>query len=409
MIQFATKSQTQETKVLIKNDTKTFTHQVKIPIFSKPTILDMEACNDKRDKCLSTCDDKKNATCKDTCPICPIIKEAPYVLKGYNDTVQSSLESNHKVQNFTTVVRMKNVIHNIIDIPPPPNVNTTNTNYVHIYQNLTSKSGGKYGFGYSQEGQCCMEVHPKTCRMSPLGPKCHHRRRRTCGEHCTSRVVHKRKVKLCHEGSCTNQVRYIAQPDVPRCRPITAWPYITCGGNSKDCEDCFENFDDNDQDAMVPRRCIPCLSQGFDMAGPMYRRGPMFGPSYYNPYYGGYYGGGNGGYPMYNGGGSYPQNDIEDVIGEEAEGSGGYETDFKPSQWTIEARKCKRTYPNGTLEITNCEDVPFENDEFLQNALEFPGANRETVQRRRRRIGRNKRGSRKNKRHHKVKLISERV
>lgn len=373
----------------------------------------MEVCNDKRDKCLSTCDDKKNATCKDSCPICPIVKEIPYVIRGVNDT--DIIEAAHKVQNFTTVVRMKNIIHNVIDIPPPPNVNTTNTNYVNIYQNITSKSGGKYGFGYSQEGQCCMEIHPKTCSMSPIGPKCHHKRHRTCGDQCTSRVVHRRKVKMCHEGTCHNQVKYISQPDVPRCRATSSWPFITCGGSSENCEGCFNNFDDNDPDAMVPRRCISCFSQGFDMAGPMYRRGPMFGPNYYNPYYGGL----AGQYPPMGGGigEGYPSvgvygvgregNDVV-VDGDDGEdGSGGFETDFKPSQWKVEARKCKRTYPNGTLEITNCEDVPFENDEFLQNALEFPGENGESVKRRRRKTGRSRRGSRKNKKHHKVKVVSD--
>lgn len=363
----------------------------------------MEACNDKRDKCFSTCDDKKNATCKDSCPICPIVKEAPYVIKGVNDT--DIIEAGHKVQNFTTVVRMKNVIHNVIDIPPPPNVNTTNTNYVNIYQNLTSRSGGKYGFGYTQDGQCCMEVHPKTCSMSSIGPKCHHKRHRTCGDQCTSRVVHRRKVRMCHSGTCHNQVKYIPQPDVPRCRASSTWPFISCGGSTENCEGCFDSFDDNDPDAMVPRRCVPCFSQGFDMAGPMYRRGPVFGPSYYNPYYGGYPQYGGGGY----GGGVQPEDNDVVVGGDDGtEGSGGYETDFKPSEWKVEARKCKRTYPNGTLEITNCEDVPFENDEILQNALDFPEPE-ESVKRRRRRTGRSRRGSRKNKKHHRVKVVSDRL
>lgn len=145
----------------------------------------------------------------------------------------------------------------------------------------------------------------------------------------------------------------------------------------------------------------------------MYRRGPMFGPSYFNPYYGGFggpqYGGGNGGYPSYGGNPNTEDNDVVVGVDEGEEGSGGFETDFKPSEWKVEARKCKRTYPNGTLEITNCEDVPFENDEFLQNALDFPGGNEETKKRRRRRTGRSRRGSGKNKKHRRVKVISDRL
>lgn len=110
--------------------------------------------------------------------------------------------------NITTVIRLTNMINNTNIINMPTTLNNTNINNIHIYQNKSSESGGKFGLGYTEQGPCCFNVGPKSCKQSTAGTKCRHSRKKVCGRQCTKKVIHPQR-----------------NPCIPQ------WPYMGCQPN----------------------------------------------------------------------------------------------------------------------------------------------------------------------------------
>lgn len=109
--------------------------------------------------------------------------------------------------NITTVIRLTNLINNTNIVNMPTTLNNTNINNIHIYQNKSSGEGGKFGLGYTEQGQCCFQIQPKSCRQSTAGTKCKHKRQKVCGQQCTKKVI-------------KNPCSYSPQ-----------WPYVNCAQN----------------------------------------------------------------------------------------------------------------------------------------------------------------------------------
>ena len=109
--------------------------------------------------------------------------------------------------NITTIIRLTNLINNTNIINMPTTLNNTNINNIHLYNNKSSNDGGKYGLGYTEKGQCCFAVKSKACKQTTFGLKCHHKRVKTCGRHCTAKLIHPHRQQRCQ------------------------WPYMGCSGN----------------------------------------------------------------------------------------------------------------------------------------------------------------------------------
>lgn len=109
--------------------------------------------------------------------------------------------------NITTIIRLTNMINNTNIINMPTTLNNTNINNIHLYNNKSSIEGGKYGLGYTEKGQCCFAVKAKACKQTTSGLKCHHKRVKTCGRHCTAKLIHPHSQQRCN------------------------WPYMGCSGS----------------------------------------------------------------------------------------------------------------------------------------------------------------------------------
>lgn len=324
--------------------------------------------------------------------------------------------------NITTIINLKNIVNNTNLVNVPTNINSTNINHIHIYQNETTNStisGGKFNLGQTEKGDCCFAIHPKSCRKSSSGSRCHHRRHRTCGSQCTSRLIHVQTRRHCEIGTtCERKTSYIPQP-TPRCVYTQKWPYVSCGKElDSDCGGCYDHYGyegaygygyesagDNKENS-----CVGCYDDAFDI-GPLYRRGPVLRPFHsheppcmftgmcgfggfgrYGPGFGyggfgmggyGGYGGGFGGYGI--GGYGYPgypfngmygppgSNILEgndqfdtsrenDEISKLIEGDDEDETELSgDDDWAIQTYKCKIVEEDGSTSIKNCTSQEFNN------------------------------------------------
>lgn len=213
-------------------------------------------------------------------------------------------------QNVTSVIRLTNIVNNTNRIEAPVNITTTDldgtpslvSNDTREQINATvppaeeSSTGGKFGFGYSKTGPCCIAIRPKSCRASSNGLRCHHRRHRTCGSQiCVSRTIHVQLRQRCnHHGQhgCKHGIAYIPQPQAPKCIYIDQWPFVSCTVAferqfiENNCNGCYDHygygFRQYHANAEHHRiRCRGCFADAFEI-GPLYRRGPLFRPYFYH-------------------------------------------------------------------------------------------------------------------------------
>ncbi|XP_055854271.1 uncharacterized protein LOC129918008 [Episyrphus balteatus] len=253
--------------------------------YENPTLEQYTLCTKSRDKCINDCGfmDKK---CQDKCQICPILIDQDILVQGINDTLYRLPISISKA-NQTNIIRLTNEIRNIIRTSLG-NITAHNTNNITIYHKV-SKTGGKYGLGYTEKGPCCHLIEPQRCRSSVNGPICTHRRQQTCGTHCISRVMRAKRVVTCSEtdpDNCTQSIEYLPQPRRPGCQYTSKWPFISCKSGSNlsrkrtTCARCYQIPYLSIIRGQVPRACVPCFGRSSSVRRPS--------PSYMQTYYGGY-------------------------------------------------------------------------------------------------------------------------
>uniref|UniRef100_A0A1B0D4X0 Uncharacterized protein n=1 Tax=Phlebotomus papatasi TaxID=29031 RepID=A0A1B0D4X0_PHLPP len=145
--------------------------------------------------CVGNCN--SNIACQTDCKRLCTNEYRSVIIHGMNGDAENRIDTPlTSGRNITTVIKLNNYINNTNVVNVPTNVNATHVNNIHIYTN-SSRSGGKYGLGYSQKGDCCLSVQPKSCHASSQGYRCHHKRRRTCGHQCKSRIIHAVPRKRC--------------------------------------------------------------------------------------------------------------------------------------------------------------------------------------------------------------------
>lgn len=276
----------------------------------------------------------------------------------------------HPARNVTTIIKLTNHINNTNIVNVPTHINATNVNNITIFTN-SSENSHDFGYGVTKDGPCCMVVKPKTCHTGPMGPRCHHRRHKMCGNHCTSRTMHVRSHR-------SQSVGYIPQPS-PRCIYSNQWPFVNCGHRRRDpCDGCYDHYGSYGL-YEPPSSCHGCYDEGFEY-GQMYRRGPVLRPHYYHrppPFY-------ETGYQGYQGYGSYyDNNDYNDQQGympqmypEYPNYSHGMETSVieddysrenntsstekrngtsqEEGDWGIAIHKCKVISDDGSVSLANC-------------------------------------------------------
>lgn len=277
----------------------------------------------------------------------------------------------HPARNVTTVIKLTNHINNTNVIHMPTHINATNINNITIFTN-SSENNHDFGFGATKDGPCCMVVKPKTCHTGPMGPRCHHRRHKMCGNQCTSRIMHARS-------SRSHGVGYIPQPS-PSCVYTEQWPFVNCGNRRRDpCDGCYDHYGSSNYGYYAPpSSCHGCYDEGFEY-GQMYRRGPVLRPHYYHappPYYQtGYQGGYPGMYPDYP---NYYEDDyygppgfmpemhppnypfgmespiIDDDFSRENSTEKKNGTSLEEDEWGITMQKCKVISGDGSITIANC-------------------------------------------------------
>uniref|UniRef100_A0A1B0C976 Uncharacterized protein n=1 Tax=Lutzomyia longipalpis TaxID=7200 RepID=A0A1B0C976_LUTLO len=241
-----------------------------------------QGCATEYNSCLGNC--QTNLNCQTGCQQLCSNEYKSVVIQGTNGSPDNRIDTPIVPgRNITTVIKLNNYINNTNVVNVPTNVNATHVNNIHIYTN-SSRTGGKYGLGYSQKGDCCLSVRPKSCHASSEGYRCHHKRRRTCGSQCKSRLIHAVPRRRCSSsGSCEERVAYVPQPR-PRCVHQRQWPYVNCGGHRESfCEGCYDHYGygyDGYYGGHGPE-CHGCYDDGFEY-GQMYRRGPVLRPYYYH-------------------------------------------------------------------------------------------------------------------------------
>lgn len=344
--------------------------QLKRQISALATI---EKCNKDRKICLESC--KGDSNCTDTCPVCAQVERVPpivkpgveivnrnYIINGINGTSERYSVSHAVGANYTTIFRLQNFINNTNLIKVPTHVNSTNINHINIFNNETSDgvATGDFGLGSTEDGPCCIAVQPKSCRSTPTGPRCHHRRHKTCGVQCTSRSIHVHARNKCHGQHCRRGLSYIPQPQ-PRCFHTQYWPYVNCGGQQRrDCSGCYDHYGHYSSNYQVSENnCGGCYDDGFSY-GQLYRRGPVFRPFYYHEppcyitgscsYETGYY---------QNSYGYYGGPEVDPVLGPGNVFNDDDEVDenstaLNSSDWGVVIEKCKTVNENGTVKIENC-------------------------------------------------------
>lgn len=347
------------------------------------------SCLAEYHSCVANCSPGQpcDTTCKSLCPgaFRPIGYKT-VIFQGHDGDEQERVQVPIGIgHNITTIIRLNNYINTTNHINVPTNINNTNLNTVHIYSNKTE--GGAFGLGLTKEGDCCFAVQPKSCRTSTSGLRCHHRRHKTCGHQCTSRIIHAQTQKTCNRrGKCSAKVTYVPEP-TPNCHYTHQWPYVSCGGQqtrSRNCNGCYDHYGSDHQQPSVPARCMACYDDGYDM-GPLYRQGPVYRPSYYHqpqpppppPYYMSAPGYSYGYYPppppppmyapqmypnyaqgqedAYPSEESYPSDDMFPGDDEYSGHEPTEETRFNEEEWEQVVQKCKViNVDDNTVIIKNC-------------------------------------------------------
>lgn len=349
-------------------------------ISALPTI---EKCQKDRAVCLESCNNQESANCSSACPVCPIIEKVSPVVRPSADIINRNFiidvvnetSSVYSVKhpaslNHTTVFKLHNYINNTNVIKIPTNVNNTNINNINVFANETAEEEGPFGFGSNETGSCCIAIQPKTCRYASNGFRCHHKRHKTCGPQCTSRLIHIQARNRCRGRYCSRGVSYIPQPQ-PSCFYTNYWPYVACGASSqRECNGCYDHYGYGYSSYQSEQTdCGGCYDDGFSY-GQLYRRGPVLRPFYYHEppchltgqcsYDGGYY---NNGY------GYFGHQHVDPVWGPESDqnenlplepNANVFEDDDEPdrngttSNWGVVMKKCKVVTENGTIKFEDC-------------------------------------------------------
>lgn len=376
---------------------------------SKPAEPLLSTCKRIEFDCRSEC--AGNSSCEADCPVCPInadlvaaipdsdnyrtiIFEGP---DGQKETFQARIEAG---RNVTTIIRLTNIINNTNTIHAPVNVSTTNLNNIQVHSNVTTDEDTNstkpdFGLGTTADGSCCYVVRPKTCSASTAGMRCAHKRHKTCGELCRSRVMHAQSRQRCSQrsGKCTKKIVYVPEPSDTKngtssCVHSKKWPYVRCGAKKRSCNGCYDHYgsgfdqfyDDDDDDADrqdMLEKCHGCYDDGFDM-GQMYRRGPVLRPSYYHEA------------PCYLKGtcvvvpmimdcgyGCYGDQFVDPAWGNQLhdDDDGSYDdgdyldddsskNNTNSSEWQVEVYKCKYISDDGDVEIKNCTETEFNENPY---------------------------------------------
>lgn len=380
---------------------------------------DSSSCPHEYYDCVANCQPGQpcDTTCRSLCP--SAVVGAPVAWKTVifegrdgdrSDQIQVPIGFGH---NITTIIKLNNFINATNHIIVPTNINNTNINTVHLYSNATD--GGAFGLGETKDGSCCFAVQPKSCRTSTSGLRCHHRRHKTCGGQCTSRVIHAQSKTTCNRrGECKPHVSYVPQPN-PKCHYVAQWPYVACGGQQtqRNCDGCYDHYSSGNGQRSRPGQCLGCYDDGFDVA-PRYRKAPFYRPSYYHEppcyltgtcYPG--YGYGYGYYPqppppppppmypMYpppppppyqpngprtNGGGPLPDELFpgDDLYAGDDEYSGYEPTDesvFNEAEWDKVVQKCKViNVDENTVIIKNCTEEDLGVNPYAATRISGGGA-----------------------------------
>lgn len=276
----------------------------------------------------------------------------------------------------------------------PTNVTTTNLNNVHVHtgnNKTTSDEGGDYGLGSTVDGSCCIVVRAKTCAVTTSGPKCQHRRHKTCDDEvCTAPVMHAQTRRRCdRKGVCHKKIVYIPEPGPQKCVNIDQWPHVVCGTlvqGKRNCEGCYDHYGygyQNYHGKMIKSECRGCFDDAWD-EGQRYRRGPVLRPFYYHqppcyligtcvPYddcgygcYGDEFLDPAWGTRPHRGHADrdiYYEDEIDDSGEFEDENSTNSTTDS--GEFVKETIKCKMVSGNGTI-VRNCTDNGLDGNEFAK-------------------------------------------
>lgn len=356
-------------------------------------------CPGEYHHCIANC--MPGQSCETTCENLCSRKFRPLgyktvIFQGHNgdqtETVQVPIGIGH---NITTIIKLNNFINATNHINVPTNINNTNINQVHLYSNTTED--GAFGLGQTKDGSCCFAVQPKSCRTSTSGLRCHHRRHKTCGSQCTSRIIHAHTKSTCNNrGKCRSKVSYVPEPN-PRCHYVAKWPYVSCGTSERkrNCNGCYDHYAAGyyEPHPSLRSRCMPCYDGGFDL-GPRYRQGPVYRTNYYHeppcymtgncyPGYGyGYYGMGSAPEPMYpplhgmpgtEDGSVDEEYPGEDLYPGEEEFSGYEPTDetqFNETEWDQVVQKCKViNLDENTVIIKNCTESDLGGNPYAATLL----------------------------------------
>lgn len=266
-----------------------------------PYTVQVPPCQQQYTSCLNNCQLANQVQiqaptqCQQSCTPCNnevVVKEKIIeTLESEGKEIRNVVNS-PAGHNITTVIHLNNIVNNTNILNFPTNLNTTNVNHINIIDNRTSSvtsstTGGKYDLGFNEKGSCCHAVEPKSCRKSSSGPRCHHRRHKTCGSQCTGKVIHVQSRRKCNSSQhhCKRRRVHVPQPASPRCVHTRNWPYVSCGGRyQSSCDGCYDHYGhgyegyyESDSD-----HCSGCYDDGFDIPGPIYRRGPVLRPYYYH-------------------------------------------------------------------------------------------------------------------------------
>ncbi|XP_063708438.1 uncharacterized protein LOC134837055 [Culicoides brevitarsis] len=352
------------------NETDSSLNKTKRQASAIPAI---ETCKKLREECLRSCPTIKN--CTEQCPICPTLTKVDPVIESEENNVinrnfivqnGNGTEDRFSVKhlagaNYTTIIRLSNIINNTNIVKVPTVVNATNINNIKIFANSSAENDGPFGLGFNNKSEpCCFAIHPKTCRPSlDGGYRCHHRRHKMCSNQCKSRQMHVQARNRCvSEKGCQRKVAYVPEPRVT-CSYVNYWPYVNCGGTKSrySCAGCYDHYgygfsayysrnDDID--------CSGCYNDAFDY-GPLYRRGPVLRPFYYHEPpcyisgrcpYSGYYQSefGHFGHEL-----------VDPVFGPVYDDDNLESDDNNTiSDWGVVLSKCKVVSDNETVSLENC-------------------------------------------------------
>lgn len=303
---------------------------------------------------------------------------------------------------MTTIIRLTNIINNTNTIHIPTNVTTTNLNNVHVHnlgKNGTSKNssldeGGDFGLGVTEEGPCCIVVRARSCSTTSTGPKCQHRKHKTCDSKvCTAKIMHAQYRRRCNrKGDCQKKVVYIPEPGPQKCVQIDQWPYVVCGkevSRQRSCDGCYDHYGygfENYHSQGSRPECSGCFDGAWDQ-GQRYRRGPVLRPYYYHQppcylmgtcvpevdcgygCYGDEFVDPAWGRPVRRPSNQdvYYEDELDDSseVGDQTAATNGTNSIEDDGDWVEEKTKCKVVGQNGTI-ISNCTENGLSENEFAK-------------------------------------------